>query len=186
MKHLKVMSITFLVFLLLLTGCSIRAEQNEETEETDWEEIFPFEDFAETETNTAQANETISLSHSDSIFNAKFEGDKVAGKGEIVDGVYRFNASRTDGEAWHVKLECNYPTVAGRDYFVTYKFNSNVAGKVKFGDFQEFRIQKGENSITGIMIATDGLSYLDLQLGMLSPFTIDFTQIEVKEFEDEL
>ena len=186
MKHLKVMSITFLVFLLLLTGCSIRAEQNEETEETDWEEIFPFEDFAETETNTAQANETISLSHSDSIFNAKFEGDKVAGKGEIVDGVYRFNASRTDGEAWHVKLECNYPTVAGRDYFVTYKFNSNVAGKVKFGDFQEFRIQKGENSITGIMIATGGLSYLDLQLGMLSPFTIDFTQIEVKEFEDEM
>ena len=186
MKHLKIMSVTFLVFLLLLTGCSIRAEQNEETEETDWEEIFPFEDFAETETNTAQANETISLSHSDSIFNAKFEGDKVAGKGEIVDGVYRFNASRTDGEAWHVKLECNYPTVAGRDYFVTYKFNSNVAGKVKFGDFQEFRIQKGENSITGIMIATGGLSYLDLQLGMLSPFTIDFTQIEVKEFEDEM
>ena len=84
MKYLKVMSITFLVFLLLLTGCSIRAEQNEETEETDWEEIFPFEDFAETETNTAQANETISLSHSDSIFNAKFEGDKVAGKGDIV------------------------------------------------------------------------------------------------------
>ena len=36
------------------------------------------------------------------------------------------------------------------------------------------------------MIATGGLSYLDLQLGMLSPFTIDFTQIEVKEFEDEM
>ena len=120
------------------------------------------------------------------MFRAKFEGSAVAGSGEIVDGVYRFTATQTDGEAWHVKLECNYPTVAGRDYRVTYRFRSDVAGKVKFGDFQEFEIQEGENSVTGMMIATSGTSYLDLQLGMLKPFTIDFTEIEVEEFADEV
>ena len=120
------------------------------------------------------------------MFRAKFEGSAVAGSGEAVDGVYRFTATQTDGEAWHVKLECNYPTVSGRDYRVTYRFNSDVAGKVKFGDFQEFEIQEGENSVTGMMIATSGTSYLDLQLGMLKPFTIDFSEIEVQEFADEV
>ena len=120
------------------------------------------------------------------MFNAKFEGSAVAGKGEQVDGVYRFTATETDGEAWHVKLECNYPTVSGRDYRVTYRFNSDVAGKIKFGDFQEFDIKEGENSVTGMMIASGGTSYLDLQLGMLPPFTIDFTEIEVEEFADEV
>ncbi len=33
------------------------------------------------------------------MFNAKFEGSAVAGKGEQVDGVYRFTATETDGEA---------------------------------------------------------------------------------------
>ena len=120
------------------------------------------------------------------LFRAKFEGSEVAGSGEVVDGVYRFTATQTDGEAWHVKLESNYPTVSGRDYRVTYRFTSDVAGKVKFGDFQEFEIQKGENSVTGMMIASSGTSYLDLQLGMLPPFTIDFTEIEVEEFADEV
>ena len=120
------------------------------------------------------------------MFRAKFEGSQVAGSGEVVDGTYRFTATETDGEAWHVKLECNYPTISGRDYRVTYRFTSDVAGKVKFGDFQEFEIREGENSVTGMLIATGGTSYLDLQLGMLKPFTIDFTEIEVEEFADEV
>ena len=74
----------------------------------------------------------------------------------------------------------------GRDYHVTYNFTSDVAGTVKFGDFQEFQIQEGENSVTGIFTAKDSTSYLDLQLGMLQPFTIDFTEIEVKEYADEV
>ena len=120
------------------------------------------------------------------MFRAKFEGNAVSGRGEVVDGVYRFAADKTDGEAWHVKLECNYPTVAGRDYRVTYRFRSDVAGKVKFGDFQEFDIHEGENSVTGVLIATSGTSYLDLQLGMLPAFTIDFTEIEIEEYADEV
>ena len=122
----------------------------------------------------------------DSLFRAKFEGDRVAGSGEVVNGEYRFAATKTDGEAWHVKLESNYPTVSGRDYRVTYHFHSNVRGKVKFGDFQEYEIQPGENTVTGMLIATGGTSYLDLQLGMLPPFSIDFHSVEVEEYADEV
>ena len=134
----------------------------------------------------AQSSELVPTRVQTTMFRAKFEGSAVAGSGEIVDGVYRFIATETDGEAWHVKLECNYPTVSGRDYRVTYRFTSDVAGKIKFGDFQEFDIQEGENTVTGMMIASSGTSYLDLQLGMLKPFTIDFTEIEVEEFADEV
>ena len=119
-------------------------------------------------------------------FQIKFEGDKVAGTGEDADGVYRVTATKTDGEAWHVKLECNYPTVPGREYHVTYRFHSNVAGSVKFGDNQEFKIKAGDNTVTGKLVATGDPSYLDLQLGMLSPFTMEFQEIEVEEYVDNL
>lgn len=122
----------------------------------------------------------------DGLFRAQFEGNQVKGSGEVVDGAYRIVAEQTDGEAWHVKLESNYPTVAGRDYRITYRFRSDVAGLVKFGDFQEFEIQAGENSVTAMKIADSGNSYLDLQLGALPPFTIDVTEIEVEEFADEV
>ena len=119
-------------------------------------------------------------------FKIKFEGDQVAGTGENADGVYRVNVTKTDGEAWHVKLECNYPTVPGREYHVTYRFHSNVAGSVKFGDNQEFKIVAGDNTVTGKLVATGDPSYLDLQLGMLSPFTMEFKEIEVEEYVDNL
>ena len=38
------------------------------------------------------------------MFRAKFEGNAVAGSGEAVDGVYRFTATQTDGEAWVEQL----------------------------------------------------------------------------------
>lgn len=194
MKRVRFMGIGLLMCSLLLTSCGQDAPQRNaddpETEEeaTNWEDIFPFENFPTEGQSQESAGNTGKVTPEridNSIFRAKFEGTEVEGTGKAVDGVYRFNATKTDGESWHVKLECNYPTVAGRDYFVTYNFRSDVAGKVKFGDFQEFSIRKGDNSITGVMIASSGTSYLDLQLGMLSPFTIDFTSIEVKEYEDE-
>ena len=132
------------------------------------------------------ASDTAVHKAADSLFRAKFEGSGVAGSGEAVDGLYRFTATQTDGESWHIKLESNYPTVAGREYLVTYRFRSDVAGKIKFGDFQEFDIVKGDNEVTGELIASDSTSYLDLQLGMLPAFTIDFTEIEVKEYADKV
>ena len=132
------------------------------------------------------ASDTAVHKAADGLFRAKFEGSGVAGSGEAVDGLYRFTATQTDGESWHIKLESNYPTVSGREYLVTYRFRSDVAGKIKFGDFQEFDIVKGDNEVTGELIASDSTSYLDLQLGMLPAFTIDFTEIEVKEYADKV
>lgn len=132
------------------------------------------------------ASDTAVRKAADGLFRAKFEGSSVSGSGEAVDGLYRFTATQTDGESWHIKLESNYPTVSGREYLVTYRFRSDVAGKIKFGDFQEFDIVKGDNEVTGELIASESTSYLDLQLGMLPAFTIDFTEIEVREYADKV
>ncbi len=205
MKHTRFMVTFVLIAALLASGCgqsvtrapeaasesaqasAPEAAAPDQAEETVLEEPTferPFVDFPEEMSTEPVSSDPVRVDGS--MFRAKFEGTDVEGSGEAVDGVYRFIATKTDGESWHVKLECNYPTVAGRDYFVTYRFRSNVSGTVKFGDFQEFQIHEGENEITGILIASGGTSYLDLQLGMLSPFTIDFTEIEVKEYADDV
>lgn len=202
MKHTKILIAVVLLFSLLLSSCGMAAAQPETIEiETEPEravitmaEPAPAQPKVQTVSAVDYAPRQLSSSGSKpeptvvetDMFAAKFEGSSVAGSGEAVDGVYRFTATETDGEAWHVKLECNYPTVAGRDYRVTYRFRSDVAGRIKFGDFQEFEIKEGDNSVTGMMIASGGTSYLDLQLGMLPPFTIDFEEIEVEEFADEV
>ena len=121
----------------------------------------------------------------DSLFRIQFEGDAVEGTAEFVDGKYRVQATKTDGEAWHIKLESNYPTLPGNDYRITYRFHSDVAGLVKFGDFQEFRISAGDNEVTGLVAASRDKSYLDLQLGALAPFTLEFSEVEVEELSDK-
>lgn len=187
MKQGKVLTAVMLLAAFLLSSCAMGAPNAKEVpaepavemipqvraEEPAAVEAAPLADAAESGyfLQPLAVNGGVDAVTADAkpLFKAKFEGDRVEGSGEAVDGVYRFTAAKTDGEAWHVKLESNYPTVAGRDYQVTYRFISDVAGKVKFGDFQEFEIQKGENSVTGMLIATGGTSYLDLQLGMLPP-----------------
>ena len=198
MKHTKIMIAFVLLFALLFSGCGQIAPQTAGTAAYTASPAGAAMPATLSAVRKAPASVRPVLPLAESggkvtpttvktaMFRAKFEGSAVAGSGESVDGVYRFAATKTDGEAWHVKLECNYPTVAGRDYRVTYRFRSDVAGKIKFGDFQEFEIQKGDNSVTGIMIASGGTSYLDLQLGMLPPFTIDFSEIEVEEFADDV
>ena len=205
MRRTRITIAVFLLFALLLNGCGQSAAPAEEpvqeaaeaaveTEaEEEWPEMelppfreFPSEAYPAQQPAPGEGQVTPVSMTEGGMFRAKFEGTDVAGSGEAADGVYHFVATQTDGEAWHVKLECNYPTIAGRDYFVTYRFQSDVAGTVKFGDFQEFHIQKGENEVTGILIASSSMSYLDLQLGMLDPFTIDFTEVEVKEYADDV
>ncbi len=197
MKRTKTMIALVLLFAMLLSSCGLRSPLAEidtaqtaveEAQEAPQaaavaEEAAAEEPFAQPLSTVNGQPNPVSVEKT-GLFAAKFEGSDVEGTAEAVDGVYRFSATKTDGEAWHVKLESNYPTVAGRDYRVTYRFRSDVAGKIKFGDFQEFEIEEGENTVTGVMIATGGTSYLDLQLGMLPPFTIDFTEVEVKEYAD--
>ena len=179
-----------LLFALLFSACARVAKRMEggaPEEEASIESAYPFTDFPPGTSKQGAANGQVTPNRAEgTLFNAKFEGDAVSGSGGAVGGTYHFIATETDGESWHVKLEANYPTVAGRDYTVTYRFTSDVSGTVKFGDFQEFQIQEGENTVTGTFTAKDSTSYLDLQLGMLQPFTIDFTEIEVMEYADDV
>ena len=131
-----------------------------------------------------QAQAASQTAEANGLFRAQFEGNSVEGTAEVVDGKYRVKATRTDGEAWHIKLESNYPTTPGDDYRITYTFTSDTAGRVKLGDFREYPIRVGRNEVTGTVSALSGLTYLDLQLGMLSPFVIDFEKITVADMTD--
>ncbi|MBQ6249113.1 MAG: hypothetical protein IJJ88_02770, partial [Oscillospiraceae bacterium] len=182
MKRTRGIIALFLLLAMLLTACGQSAQTPQKADEP--ENTTPVVVDPVQQEDTA-AEPLVFTDQPANVFRAKFEGSNVAGKGEAVDGVYRFTATKTDGEAWHVKLESNYMTVPGRDYRVTYHFKSDVAGTVKFGDFHEFAIRKGENTVTGQVSASNGYTYLDLQLGALKPFTIDFTSIEVEELETE-
>ncbi|MDO5119888.1 MAG: hypothetical protein Q4D48_07350, partial [Coriobacteriales bacterium] len=192
MKRTRVMIAVMLLAALLVSGCALAmaAEEEavpEEEAQTQLADPYPFQDFpAKAPQQQASGGQVTQTKVQTDLFKAKFEGDTVSGSGGAVGGKFHFIATETDGESWHVKLEANYPTVSGRDYAVTYNFTSDVAGTVKFGDFQEFQIQEGENSVTGTFTAKDSTSYLDLQLGMLPAFTIDFTDIQVKEYADEV
>ena len=181
MKRTRITMAIALLVALSLSGCAavmkqakadtMEADASEQSLEEALRERYPFQDFPAdaypAESQTAKSGKVTPTEIETELFQAKFEGEDVSGSGGAVGGAFHFIAEKTDGEAWHVKLECNYPTVAGRDYFVTYTFTSDVAGTVKFGDFQEFQIHEGENSVMGIFTAKEGTSYLDLQLGML-------------------
>ena len=175
MKHIKALFAWVLVLTFLCVGCKVQPLSMRTGGESAAIGAQPtFEDLVAEERTVTDGE----------LFRAQFEGTAVEGSAGVVDGKYRITATKTDGEAWHVKLEANYPTVPGNDYRITYTFTSDVAGRVKFGDIQEFPIRTGENEVTGVVSAKGGTTYLDLQLGMLQPFTIDVEKITVAELSD--
>lgn len=120
----------------------------------------------------------------DCPFNTFFFNDTpglVEGTQKLNKGAYEINATKTDGEAWHIKYEGTIDTVSGANYEVTYNFESNVAGKVKFGANQEFDVVKGKNTVVGKFTASSDKTYTELQLGMLEPFNIKISKVTVKE-----
>lgn len=184
MKHARLVIAVLLAVASLVTGCAQAG--NPASQQLLGSMLTPAASFGPSLTETGNGqNQQAETRKADGLFGIKFEGENVAGTGETVDGKYVVNATKTDGEAWHIKLEANYPTSIGHDYFVTYHFHSDVAGTVKFGDFQEFPIVAGDNAVTGRFVARAETSYLDLQLGMLSPFTIEFTDVTVEELTDD-
>ena len=177
MKRMKMLLAWILILSFVCVGCQMRPSAARTTE---------FIGTVRTIQNNGVYYETTEQAIAEGeLFRTQFEGDTVAGNAEVVDGKYRITATKTDGEAWHIKLESNYPTVPGNDYRITYTFVSDVAGRVKFGDTQEFPIQVGSNEVTGVITAKNGTTYLDLQLGMLQPFVIDVEKIAVAEVADE-
>ena len=128
MKHIKALFAWVLVLTFLCVGCKVQPLSMRTGGESAAIGAQPtFEDLAAEERTVTDGE----------LFRAQFEGTAVEGSAGVVDGKYRITATKTDGEAWHVKLEANYPTVPGNDYRITYTFTSDVAGRVKFGDIQE-------------------------------------------------
>ena len=196
MKRTKIIIVAVLLFALLISSCGQLSPKPAETKAVSAEaapeeaplkaEPAPLADSALMPLAASGSTSTVTKA-AGSLFSGKFEGTAVEGSAEAVDGVYRMAVTKTDGEAWHIKLESNYPTMPGNDYRITYHFRSDVAGKVKFGDFQEFDVRPGDNVVSSMLVASAGTSYLDLQLGLLpAPFTVEFTGIEVEEFADEV
>ena len=94
MKLAKQVIAIFLLFSMLLTGCSMSAPQEQgEDPESQGEPVITFNAQPLVENNSTVTPTTVKTT----MFNAKFEGKSVAGKGEVVDGVYRFTATQTDG-----------------------------------------------------------------------------------------
>ena len=123
MKRTRLMMTVMLLFALFIASCARVAKSVGETPAA--EEEAPAIEVPEYEFQDLPANAHPAPATADpvkvvdeSLFHAKFEGDAVSGSGGAVGGKYHFIATQTDGESWHVKLEANYPTVAGRDFFL--------------------------------------------------------------------
>jgi len=94
------------------------------------------------------------------------------------------------GDWWKVKLENNFKLEAGKTYEVTYTFNSDAEGDIKFGTNEKvtcqtsdvYHVTEGENRFAVTFTAGDG-AYTCLELGGLGKFKLTFTDITLKEVE---
>ena len=88
---------------------------------------------------------------------------------------------------WKVKLEQDMPAVKDNYYKVTFKFTSDVAGRIKFVNddavyygSNEYDVKQGNNTFT-VELQSGGNSYSCLELGGLGPCELRFTDISVKK-----
>lgn len=202
MKKLSRILALSLAIVMILSGCGAQTQEPAKTEEpttqpsqTTPATTTPSTQPAQTTPTEPKTDDTQSVpamslgtkeysfeNVSSAVFNTKLEGDSVAATSEVVNGAYRIAASRTDGESWHLKLESTLATNPGSTYRVTFDFDSDTAGTVKFGDNQSFTIEKGKNTVTGTFKADGDNKYIDLQLGALAPFVVDLYEIMVEEY----
>ena len=123
MKRRRSLIALLLMLALLVSACSQTAPTKQAGEETaeagaeaeaeavsteeaggdDYSDLIqPFQSLPEDADVRPQAenrDEVTPTKVATTMFRAKFEGNDVQGSGEAVDGVYRFNATKTDGEA---------------------------------------------------------------------------------------
>ncbi len=90
---------------------------------------------------------------------------------------------------WKIKLEKDLSGEAGQCYEITYKFNSDTTGRVKFVNddavyfgSNEYDVVEGENTFT-VQVQYGGKPYSCLELGGLGKFTLMFTDYSIKEIE---
>lgn len=114
-----------------------------------------------------------------------FAKSKVEGTHGISHGKYVYDITKSDGVDWHIKhAYYNYPVQAGHEYEITAKFNSTVAGTVKFNGVAK-DIVAGDNTLTAAMSsAFDGARNIELQFGLLQgPFKVAIESIKIDDIE---
>ncbi len=120
-------------------------------------------------------------------FGGYFNNDNgTEGTANIVDGAYVVNATKTTGEAWHIKLDRTVQTVVGRTYSVSYRLVSDRAGKLAAeggsGATWLEVVADEPTTLTHTFKATEENTYLALQLGELpSGFTVRVESVTVEE-----
>ena len=123
-RSTKMLLACLLALLFVCAGCGRTAPAANQSITTDGKPVR----YLQNDIHFDTKEQTVSEGE---LFRVQFEGDAVAGTAGVVDGKYRVTATKTDGEAWHIKLESNYPTVPGNDYRITYTFISDAAKETR-------------------------------------------------------
>jgi len=108
-------------------------------------------------------------------------------KREDAENSMTLTSDNASADWWKVKLEWPLSVENGKTYKVTFKFNSNVSGLIKysvnaalFHNNQEYNVQVGENTFTTSFTA-GAENYSCLELGGLGAFTLTFTEVSLQE-----
>ena len=98
-------------------------------------------------------------------------------------------STNAPGDWWKVKLEWPLAVTEGKTYEATFRFDSDVAGMIKYSvngaaflDSQDYSVSIGENTFT-VRFAAGAENYSCLELGGLGNFKLTFTEISLKELE---
>ena len=121
--------------------------------------------------------------------NAWTEGALAPAMGtQSAEGLHFVNTNAPT-DWWKVKLEQELQCQKGKYYRVTFAFDSNAAGRVKFVNdgatyygSNEYDVKKGSNTFT-VELKSGGNSYSCLELGGLGPCELQFTDIRIEEID---
>ena len=121
--------------------------------------------------------------------NVWTEGALVPAMGtQSAEGLHFVNTNAPT-DWWKVKLEQELKCEKDHYYRITFSFESNAAGKIKFVNdgasyvtANEYNVKKGSNTFA-VELKSGGNSYSCLELGGLGPCELNFTDIRIEEID---
>ena len=121
--------------------------------------------------------------------NVWTEGALTPAKGtQSADGLTLVNTNPAT-DWWKVKLEQELKGQKDKYYRVSFGFDSNAAGRIKFVNdgatyygTNEYDVKKGSNTFA-VELKSGGNSYSCLELGGLGPCELKFTDIKIEEID---
>ena len=96
-------------------------------------------------------------------------------------------STNAPGDWWKVKLEWPLSVTEGKTYEVTFRFNSNATGTIKYSVngaaflySQDYNVSVGSNTFT-VRFTAGAENYSCLELGGLGAFELTFTGIGIQD-----